>query len=72
MLSSFNIREKGDHPPVGHHLIKCHMIFNVNTEDLKRKERMVAGGHITNTPPTITYARVVSRDTVGIVLMMAD
>ena len=32
---------------------------------------MVTGGHMTNTPPTITYASVVSSETVRIALMMA-
>jgi hypothetical protein len=31
---------------------------------------MVAGGHMTATPPTMTYASVVSRDTVRIALTM--
>ena len=39
-------------------------------EDLQRKAGMVAGGHITDTPPTITYASVVSRETVSIFLMV--
>ena len=68
---AFDIREKGDSPPVGHQFIKCHMIFDVKMEDLRRKARMVAGGHMTDVPPTITYASVVSRETVRIALMMA-
>ena len=68
---AFNIGEKGDSPPVGHQFIKCHMIFDVKMEDLRRKARMVAGGHMTDVPPTITYASVVSRETVRIALMMA-
>ena len=36
------------------------MIFDVKIEDLRWKARMVAGGHMTNTPKTITYASVVS------------
>ena len=31
---------------------------------------MVAGGHMTDTPMTITYASVVSRETVRIALIM--
>ena len=68
---AFNIGEKGDSSPVGHQFIKCHMIFDVKMEDLRRKARMVAGGHMTDVPPTITYASVVSRETVRIALMMA-
>ena len=68
---AFDIREKGASPPVGHQFIKCHMIFDVKMEDLRRKARMVAGGHMTDVPPTITYASVVSRETVRIALTMA-
>ena len=66
-----DIREKGEPPPVGHKFIKCHMIFNVKMEDLRRKARIVAGGQITNTPPTITYASVVSRETERIALRIS-
>ena len=48
------------------------MIFNVKIEDLQQKARIVAGGHMTNTPPTITYASVVSHDTIRIALAMAE
>jgi hypothetical protein len=33
--------------------------------------RLVAGGHTTEAPPTLTYENVVSRETVRIALMMA-
>ena len=46
------------------------MIFDVKMEDLRRKARMVAGDHMTNNPPTITYASVVSHETVTIALAM--
>ena len=47
------------------------MIFDIKMEDFKRKARYVAGGHMTDTPATITYASVVSRETVMIALMIA-
>ena len=37
-------------------------------EDFRRKARYVAMGHMTNAPPTITYASVVGHETVQIVL----
>ena len=40
-------------------------------EDFRRKARLVAGGHMTEAPATITYASVVSRETVRIALMLA-
>ena len=47
------------------------MVFDVKMEDFCRKARLVAGGHMTKAPPTITYARVVSRETVCLALMIA-
>ena len=40
-------------------------------EDLQRKARMVAGGHMTDVPLTIMYASVISCDTVRIALTIA-
>ena len=39
-------------------------------EDIWRKARMVSGGHMTDVPPTITYASVVSHSTMMIALKM--
>jgi hypothetical protein len=47
------------------------MVFDIKMEDFKRKARLVAGGHTTEAPATITYASVVSRETVRIALMLA-
>jgi hypothetical protein len=55
---------------VGFQEIKCHMIFDVKM-DLTRKARMVAGGHTTETPASLTYSSVVSRDSVRIALLIA-
>ena len=46
------------------------MIFDMKVEDLRRKARMVAGGHMNDTTTTITYASVVSCDTTRIALTM--
>ena len=52
--------------------VDCHMIFDVKMgENFRRKARMVAGGHQTTTPNTLTYASVVSRDSVRIALTLA-
>jgi hypothetical protein len=40
-------------------------------EDFCRKARLVAGGHMTKTLPTITYASVVSREIVHLALTIA-
>ena len=49
--------------------MRCHMIFDVKFgENFRRKARLVAGGHMTDTPNTLTYSSVVSHDSVHIVL----
>ena len=46
---------------VGYTSINCHLIFDIKMgENFCRKARMVAGGHMTDTPPSITYSSVVS------------
>jgi hypothetical protein len=47
------------------------MIFDVKMEDFWRKARFVAGGHTTYTPHAMTYASVVSRETVRVALTIA-
>jgi hypothetical protein len=47
------------------------MIFDIKMEDFRRKARLVAGGHRTEAPATITYASVVSRETVRLALTIA-
>ena len=47
------------------------MIFDMKMEEFRCKARLVAGGHRTKAPVTITYANVVSRETVRIALLMA-
>ena len=62
---------KNDIPP-GYQQIRCHMIFDIKMgENFRRKARMVAGGHTTETPASITYSSVVSRDSVRIALLIA-
>ena len=51
--------------------MECHMVFDIKLDGFVRKARMVAGGHMTDTPAVMTYASVVSRDTVRIALTLA-
>ena len=60
---AFSFKDKKEPPPVGFKQIRCHLIFDVKM-DLTRKARFVAGGHMTAPPTTMTYASVVSRDSV--------
>jgi hypothetical protein len=68
---AFNVLADGMAPPADHQFICCHMIFDIKMEDFRRKARLVAGGHATKAPATLTYASVVSRETVQIALLMA-
>ena len=45
------------------------MIFDIKMgENFRRKARFFAGGHMTETPTTLTYASLTSRDSVRIEL----
>ena len=63
--------EKPGYRPPGYQHIKCHLVFDVKMDTYQYKARMVAGGHMTETPASMTYASVVSRDSVRIALTMA-
>jgi hypothetical protein len=68
---AFKILVDGQSEPIDYQKIPCHMIFDVKMEDFRRKARLIAGGHKTEAPATITYTSVVSRETVRIALLMA-
>ena len=70
---AFEAWEKGlDQMPIGYQEVKCHLIFDVKMgESFRRKARFVAGGHTTDVPTVLTYASVVSRDSVRIALTIA-
>jgi len=61
---AFKILPDGQTAPIGYQKIPCHMVFDIKMEDFRRKARLVAGGHKTDAPATITYASVVSREMV--------
>ena len=71
MGAAFKIIAEGGKPPPGYQKIRCHMIFDIKMEYFKRKARLVAGGHVTKPLDTISYALVVSMDTVCVVLTVA-
>ena len=57
---------------VGYKELGLHLIFDVKMgENFRRKARLVAEGHKTSTPASITYSSVVSRDSVRIALTIA-
>lgn len=69
---AFQIHEGDKASLVGYQQVKCHIIWDVKLgENFRRKARLVAGGHTTDTPATLTYSSVVSRDSVRIALTIA-
>ena len=56
---AFDILKDGDRAPIDHKQINCHLIFDVKMEDFRRKVRLVARGHMTETPKCMTYSSVV-------------
>ena len=43
---AFDVLPDGQNAPIGNQFVKCHMIFDLNMEDFRRKTQYVAGGHI--------------------------
>jgi hypothetical protein len=68
---AFDVMADGVAPPPDYQFIRCHMIFDIRMEDFCRKARLVAGGYATKALATLTYASVVSRETVLVALLMA-
>ena len=54
---------------IGFQEMQCHVILDV-TMDFTWKARFVAGGHTTNTPGSISYSSVVSRDSVRLAFLI--
>ena len=67
----FKIMSGNEEASRGYYFVKCHMIFDVKIEDFRSKARVVAGGHMAKAPAAVTYASVVSRETVRIALTIA-
>ena len=66
------IEGKKEDLPRGYQQIKCHVVWDVKLgENFWRKARLVAGGHTTDTPSTLTYSSVVSQESVRIALTIA-
>jgi hypothetical protein len=68
---AFKILNGEESAPPTYQYIRCHMIFDVKMEDFRRKARFVAGGNTTYTPHAITYASVMSRESVRVALTLA-
>jgi Reverse transcriptase (RNA-dependent DNA polymerase) len=68
---AFDVLDDDDKLPVDWQRINCHMVFDIKMGSLERKCRLVAGGHMTDPPAAITYASVVSRESIQIALTIA-
>ena len=69
---AFKILSEGKMAPRYYQFVKCHVVWDVKMEDFRRKARLVvAGGHMTTAPSAITYASVVTIETVRIALTLA-
>ena len=66
---ALQILDENEEVPIGYKFIRCHMIIYVKMEDFRRKSRLVAGGHMTDTPAAFTYASAVSCESVRLVLI---
>ena len=70
---AFEILPEDKMAPPGHKFIKCHLIYDVkNDGSMMRKARFVAGGHMTGEPECMTYASVVSRESIRLAFMLAS
>ena len=69
---AFELYEDDPSKLIGYEQIKMHMVFDIKLgENFRRKARLVADGHLTNPPSSVTYSSVVSRDSVRICLLVA-
>ena len=58
---------------LGYQEIGYHMIFDIKMDRrFTRKARYVSGGHTTDPPSSITYSRLVSRDSIRIAFTLAS
>jgi Reverse transcriptase (RNA-dependent DNA polymerase) len=67
---AFELQPENARPPPGFKPVELMMIFDVKM-DFARKARLVARGDLTDTPSTLTYSSVVSRESVRIAFLIA-
>ena len=65
---AFNTLDDNEQIPLGYQWMQCHMIFTVKMDGFVCKAQLVAGGHMTDATAVMTYASVVSWETVHIAL----
>ena len=65
---TFKLLNNGTLALRNYQFVKCHIIYDVKMKGFRRKGWLVAGGHITTAPSTVTYVSVVSRKSARIAL----
>ena len=68
-IVAFNLLDRENYALVGYKEMTCHLIFDVKM-DLTRKARYEAGGHLVNPHYSMTYASVVSHDSVRLAFLI--
>ena len=68
---AFKIMDDDDPITVGHQHIRCHGIFDMKMDSFQKYFIMVAGGHMTEAPARLTYASVISKESLKIALTLA-
>ncbi|MGH7974356.1 MAG: reverse transcriptase domain-containing protein [bacterium] len=58
-------------PPAGYKNIRTHLVFDIKF-DLRRKARLVAGGHVTDPPKESVYSGVASMRSIRMCLFLAE
>ena len=67
---AFRKLDNGKIVPIGYQRVNCHMIFDIKMKYLCRRARLIAIGHMTDPPSTVTYSIILSRETVNIALKL--
>ena len=72
IIAAFDQYDGDPNELIGYQQITTHLIFDIKLgENFRRKARLVADGHKTQPPASVTYSSVVSRDSVRICLLIA-
>ena len=69
--NTFIDKGKGAPIPPGYKKIRCHFVYDVK-HDGRHKARLVAGGHLTDTPVGSVYSSVVSLKGLRLVVFLAE
>jgi len=67
---AFKFLDETENVPIGYKWVKCHFIFDAKM-DFTCKVCLIAGGHMTDPPLSLTYSSMVSRDSMTIALLIA-